>query len=97
MQLLGESTFTSGWYGDLTYPTFKLTLGLEMLEDKKLWDVRFLSWRAFADAVITRKGHIWSLLLNANLLIGGVNFTNDFLLVLTSLFACSRLDLIRFQ
>jgi hypothetical protein len=57
----------------------QLTLPIEMMEHKDLWQVKFLSWKVFSKAVITQKGATWDLLNKADLLIGGVNFTNNFL------------------
>lgn len=50
-----------------------------MMEHKDLWDIRFLKWETFSQAVIAQDGYIWNLILNAHLLIGGVNFANNFL------------------
>lgn len=50
-----------------------------MLEHKDWWSVRFLNWKSYSNAVLTQKGSAWNILSNANLLVGGVNFTNDFL------------------
>jgi len=50
-----------------------------MMEQKKLWDVRFVSWDAFSRAVVDQEGSVWELMTHSHLLIGGVNFTNNFL------------------
>jgi len=63
---------------DLTR-SLQLALPIEMMEHNDLWQVKFLSWKVFSKAVITQKGATWNLLNKVNLLIGGVNFTNDFL------------------
>jgi len=56
-----------------------MTIGLEMLEQQDQWDVRFLKWKVFAEAVIKQSGRVWQDICNAHLLFGGVNFTNNFL------------------
>ncbi len=50
-----------------------------MREKTDQWDVRFVGWKDFAEAVVSREGDIWNLLTNTDVLIGGVNFTSNFL------------------
>ena len=57
----------------------QLVLPIEMMEHKDVWDVKFLKWKVFSKAVIDQRGSTWDLLNKANLLLGGVNFTNNFL------------------
>ena len=57
----------------------KLLLGIEMMEHKAMWDVRFVAWKPFSDAVVNQTGPVWDLILGAKLLIGGVNFAHSFL------------------
>jgi hypothetical protein len=49
------------------------------MEHEKSWDVRFLEWNKFTQALISRQGFAWDLLVKAHLVIGGVNFTSRFL------------------
>jgi len=49
-----------------------------MMEQKNLWDVTFMKWERFTTTILKRSGPDWNHLLDANLLIGGVNFTNNF-------------------
>lgn len=50
-----------------------------MMEHDNKWDIRFLGWKAFANAVVNQSGPVWDLILGAKLLIGGVNFSASFL------------------
>ena len=50
-----------------------------MKKHRDKWDVRFMSWIDFKEAVISREGRIWDILTTADLVIGGVNFTSFFL------------------
>ena len=53
-----------------------------MLEYQDKWDVKFYNWQKFSNAVVDQSGALWSHFQDADLLIGGVNFTNNFLWVL---------------
>jgi hypothetical protein len=50
-----------------------------MMEHQDQWDVRFLNWKVFTDAVIKQSGRVWQDICKAHFLFGGVNFTNNFL------------------
>jgi hypothetical protein len=50
-----------------------------MREHREKWDVRFMSWNDFSEGVISRDGNVWNILTSADLVIGGVNFTGNFL------------------
>jgi hypothetical protein len=51
-----------------------------MMEHNEKWNVTLVDWKTFAEAVVGRSGRYWKEnLLTADLVIGGVNFTNNFL------------------
>ena len=50
-----------------------------MASDQALWDVSYLSWKVFQKAVLSGKGVTWDSLMNADLVIGGMDFSIDFL------------------
>ena len=50
-----------------------------MARRKDLWEVRYLNWNKFSISVLNQSDKTWHMLSTANLVIGGVNFTNDFL------------------
>jgi hypothetical protein len=43
------------------------------------WDINYLTWKEFSNAMITQKGHIWEKCLLADLVCGGLNFSYDFM------------------
>ncbi|KAF8624188.1 hypothetical protein AX14_011811, partial [Amanita brunnescens Koide BX004] len=42
------------------------------------WDVDYVAWKEFSDAMMTMKGPIWEKSLSADLLCGGLDFSCDF-------------------
>ena len=52
-----------------------------MMAAKEMWDVKFLNWTKFTNAMIAQTGPNWDMLNGADLVIGGINFTNAFLCV----------------
>jgi hypothetical protein len=50
-----------------------------MREHQEKWDVKFVNWKLFSEAVISQDGNLWNILTSADLVIGGVNFTGNFL------------------
>jgi len=50
-----------------------------MKKHRDKWDLTFLSWTDFKEAVISQAGMTWDILTTANLVIGGVDFTSFFL------------------
>lgn len=58
---------------------FQLLLAIEMDELHDLFELEYLDWELFNDAVSTQSGEIWDWLCEADLIIGGVDFCGDFL------------------
>jgi hypothetical protein len=64
-----------------------LLLPIELDEEKTLpngqtrkpWNVQYVSWEKFKPAILKREGKYWDFLCEADLIIGGINFCNDFL------------------
>jgi hypothetical protein len=50
-----------------------------MMEHQELWDLRLVSWEDFSTAVIQMEGPVWNFFSQADLLIGGVDFSDNFL------------------
>ena len=44
-----------------------------------MWEVRYLNWEAYANALQERGGQLWTDLLKADIIMGGINFATDFL------------------
>ncbi|MDX6296001.1 MAG: hypothetical protein QOH50_5260 [Kribbellaceae bacterium] len=59
----------------------QLCIAFEMLDNPHLWDIQFMNWTSFSSALLTRSGQDWTSICSADLLIGGINFTNNFLYV----------------
>jgi hypothetical protein len=49
-----------------------------MMERSDLWDLRLMLWEDFTDAVVSQSGPRWKILCGADLLIGGVDFSDNF-------------------
>jgi hypothetical protein len=43
------------------------------------FELEYVDWEPFKDAVSTRLGEVWDWLCEADLIIGGVDFCGDFL------------------
>lgn len=52
-----------------------------MEEKEDRWEVKYLSWDDFRDATVLRKGSYWDRLKQADLIIGGINFTSNYMWV----------------
>jgi hypothetical protein len=50
-----------------------------MKENQDKWEVIYLGWKEFSKGIISREGQVWDLLIQADLVIGGINFTSNFL------------------
>jgi hypothetical protein len=50
-----------------------------MMENESKWSVSYLSWKAFRKAMLRPQGEIWEKMTNADLVIGGMNFSIDFM------------------
>jgi hypothetical protein len=48
------------------------------MEDTDRWNLRLVRWEDFSEAVINRSGPLWNILCGADLLIGGVDFSDNF-------------------
>jgi outer membrane protease len=65
-----------------------------MASDEDRWKVSYLSWKVFQKAVLSGQGITWDSMMNADLVIGGMDFSIDFLYFLfLSLFIKSLLTL----
>ena len=49
------------------------------MEREDLWNLTYLSWRSFREAVLRGKGDLWDGLVESDLVIGGMDFAMDFL------------------
>jgi hypothetical protein len=63
------------------YHILQLCIAFEMLENSHLWDIEFMNWKSFSSALLTRSGLDWTSICSADLLVGGINFINNFLYV----------------
>ena len=52
-----------------------------MEEKEDRWEVKYLSWDDFRDATVLRKGSYWDRLKQVDLIIGGINFTSNYMWV----------------
>jgi hypothetical protein len=50
---------------------------MDELDDR--FELEYVDWEPFKDAVSTRLGEVWDWLCEADLIIGGVDFCGDFL------------------
>jgi hypothetical protein len=50
-----------------------------MDELSNLFELEYVDWKQFKDAVSIQSGEVWDWLCGADLIIGGVDFNNDFL------------------
>jgi hypothetical protein len=48
------------------------------MEQEKMWDLKLMCWDDFSNAVIQMKGPVWKFISQADLLIGGVDFSDNF-------------------
>jgi hypothetical protein len=58
---------------------FQLLLAIEMDELHKHFELEYVDWEAYKDAVSIRSGEVWDWMCEADLIIGGVDFCGDFL------------------
>lgn len=59
------------------YSNAQLNLAIEM--DEKDWKVTYVSWKDYTDAVLEGKGEMWNSFEKADLIIGGMDFSCDFM------------------
>jgi hypothetical protein len=65
-----------------------------MAGDEARWKVSYLSWKVFQKAVLSGKGVMWDSMMQADLVMGGMDFSIDFLyFFFLSLFIKSLLTL----
>jgi hypothetical protein len=50
-----------------------------MKERDDRWDVTYLNWRTFREAVLSGEGEVWDGLVQGALVIGGMDFAMDFM------------------
>jgi len=51
------------------------------MEHKEKWDLRLMEWKDFSTAVVDQEGSQWDLICQAHLVIGGVDFSDNFVWV----------------
>jgi hypothetical protein len=56
----------------------QLALALDLKEHMRLWDLKLIDWKSFSEAIISQDGSIWDLICEAHLVIGGVDFSDNF-------------------
>lgn len=50
-----------------------------MKEHSGKWVVSYVSWKTFRKAVLSGKGKVWDEMMNGDLVMGGMDFTVDFM------------------
>jgi len=43
------------------------------------WDLRYVAWREFRTAILEREGELWREMEDGDLVIGGMDFSIDFM------------------
>jgi hypothetical protein len=50
-----------------------------MSERQEQWNISYLGWDAFRRAVLSGQGQIWDEMMKGDLVIGGMDFSIDFM------------------
>ena len=46
------------------------------------WDVEFMEWQSFSEAIYSNKGRDWERLCSVNMVIGGADLDGDYMYVM---------------
>jgi hypothetical protein len=64
-----------------SYLSFQLNLAFELIEMSTLVQLMYMNWTKYKMAMLERTGLNWDTLTGADLVIGGLNFSMDFVWV----------------